>query len=501
MFLRGFSANLEAMPETPSKNSIQRPPIVVVMGHVDHGKTSLLDYIRKTSVVAREAGGITQSIGAYEIEHPSTGSEQARKITFIDTPGHEAFKAMRSRGATVADIAILVVAADEGVRPQTLEAINTLQEVATPYIVAITKIDRPNANIEKVKSELLASGVLLEGMGGDVSWQGVSAVTGEGIGELIDFILLLGDVLGLQYDPESTAEGVIIEATKDSRRGVVASLILRNGTLKEGEYITTESTYGKIKMLENFKGERVQELYPSAPARVIGFEDLPAVGEKFQAGDINLAEIKLAAAAGPAARAGGAPAAEEDKEAMKLVTKADTSGSLEALNHVIKEISGIRIVGSAVGDITDGDVDQAISTGSIIVGFRVKASGSTLNRAQIKNIKIISSEIIYKIVEEIEARLKELRGAIVVGELEILRIFETEGRRVVLGGRVVTGTIKVGVEAGVERRGGAVATVRIINLQENRKDVTEVKEGAECGMLVESDAKIQPGDRIKIFSE
>jgi translation initiation factor IF-2 len=253
-------------------------------------------------------------------------------------------------------------------------------------------------------------------------------------------------------------------------------------------------------MLENFKGERVQELYPSAPARVIGFEDLPAVGEKFQAGDINLTEIKLAAA-GPAARAGGAPAAEGDKEAMKLVTKADTSGSLEALNHVIKEISGIRIVGSAVGDITDGDVDQAISTGSIIVGFRVKASGSTVNRAQIKNVKIISSEIIYKIVEEIEARLKELRGAIVAGELEILRVFETEGRRVVLGGRVVTGTIKVGVEARVERRGGAVATVRIINLQENRKDVAEVKEGTECGMLVESDAKIQPGDRIKIFSE
>ena len=496
------------MPEILSKNSMQRPPIVVVMGHVDHGKTSLLDYIRKANVVAREAGGITQSIGAYEIEHPSTSSGQApstssgqaRKITFIDTPGHEAFTAMRSRGATVADIAILVVAADEGVKPQTLEAINTLKEVGTPYIVAITKIDRPNANIEKVKSELLSNGVLLEGMGGDVSWQGVSAVTGEGVNELIDLILLLGDVLDLRYDPGATAEGVIIEATKDSRRGVVASLILRDGILREGEYITTETTYGKIKLLEDFKGEKVQELSPSAPARVVGFEELPLVGERFQAGDINLAEIKLAAA-GSAIKAAGLSEAEESKEAVKLITKADTAGSLEALNHVIKGVEGVRVISSAVGDITDGDVDQAISTGSLIVGFRVKASGSTLNRAQIKNIKIISSEIIYKIVEEIEAHLKELRGAVVAGELEVLRIFETEGKRVVLGGRVVTGSIKVGTEVKVERRGSQISSARIINLQENRKDVTEVAEGKECGMLVESEGKLLPGDRLKIFSE
>ncbi|MDE2144764.1 MAG: translation initiation factor IF-2 [Patescibacteria group bacterium] len=493
------------MPETPSKNLIPRPPIVVVMGHVDHGKTSLLDYIRKANVVSKEAGGITQSIGAYEISHTLTGSGRVRKITFIDTPGHEAFKAMRSRGATVADIAILVVAGDEGVKPQTIEAINTLKEVETPYIVAITKIDRPNANIEKVKSELLSNEVLLEGLGGDVSWQGVSAVTGEGVGELIDLILLLGDVLDLKYNPDSVAEGVVIEATKDSRRGVVASLVLRNGALRTGEYIATESTYGKIKLLEDFKGERISELYPSAPARVIGFEDLPAVGEKFQAGDVDLAEIKLVPIGNVSIETDKTkaplPEIQEDKESIKIITKADTSGSLEALNHVIREIEKVRIIGSGVGDITDGDVDQAISMGSAIAGFRVKTVGTAASRAETRHISIFSSNIIYRIVEEIEKHLKQIKGETVVGELEVLKVFSTEGKRVVFGGKVVSGSIKIGSETKIERRGTIISSARIINMQENRKDVVEVAEGKECGLLAETDAKILPGDRLKVFGE
>ncbi len=483
------------MQDNAGNNLIQRPPIVVVMGHVDHGKTSLLDYIRKANVVSKEAGGITQSIGAYEITH------NGRRITFIDTPGHEAFKAMRSRGATVADIAILVVAADEGVKPQTLEAINTLKEVGTPYIVAITKVDRANANIEKVKSELLSNGVLLEGMGGDVSWQGVSAVTGEGVTELIDLILLLGDVLDIKYDPHAKAEGVVIEATKDSRRGVVASLALRNGTLCTGKYIVTESTYGKIKLLENFKGERVNELSPSAPARVIGFEDLPAVGEKFQAGDVDLAELKLSAVNNVfAGEKPGLPEARE-KDGARIITKADTSGSLEALNHVIREVEGTYIIGSGVGDITDGDVDQAINTKSAIAGFRVKIAGSAKSRAETKGVNIFSSDIIYRIIEEIEAHLKKIKGETVIGELEILKVFSVEGKRVVLGGRVATGAIKAGLEGKIERRGSVIAAARIMNVQKERKDVSEVIEGEECGMLVETDSKLFPGDRLKIFSE
>ncbi|MCL5006977.1 MAG: GTP-binding protein [Patescibacteria group bacterium] len=483
------------MPENLSTKLIPRPPIVVVMGHVDHGKTSLLDYIRKANVASREAGGITQSIGAYEIER------NGRKITFIDTPGHEAFKAMRSRGATVADVAILVVAADEGVKPQTLEAINTLKEVGTPYVVAITKIDRLAANVEKVKSELSANGVLLEGLGGDVSWQGVSAVTGEGVNDLIELILLLGDVLDIKYDPHATAEGVVIEATKDSRRGVVASLVLRNGTLRTGEYIATESTYGKIKLLEDFKGERIGELVPSAPARVIGFEELPAVGEKFQAGDVDLAEIKLTVGAASTGAKKAIPEVAEGEGGIKLITKADTSGSLEALNHVVGAIEGVRIVGSEVGDITDGDVDQAISTKSAIAGFRVKIAGSAKSRAESRGIDIFSSDIIYRIVEQIEEHLKKIKGETVVGELEILKVFSVEGKRVVLGGRVSVGSLKSGMEAKVERRGSVVSSARIVNVQKERKDVAEVVGGDECGMLVETDGKILAGDKLKIFAE
>lgn len=484
------------MAEVTSNNLIQRPPIVVIMGHVDHGKTSLLDYIRKANVVSKEAGGITQSIGAYEITH------NGRRITFIDTPGHEAFKAMRSRGATVADMAVLVIAADEGVKPQTLEAINTLKEVETPYVVAITKIDRSGANAEKIKSELLSNRVFLEGMGGNVSWQKVSAVTGEGIDELIDLILLLGDVLDINYDPRATAEGVVIESSKDSRRGIMASVVLRNGTLKTGEYIATESAYGKIKMLEDFKGERVTELCPSAPARVMGFEDMPAVGEKFRAGNVNLAEIRLTPVGNSVVEGKFALSlGTQEIESIKVITKADTSGSLEALNHVIKAVEGTRVIEGGVGDVTDGDVDQAINTGSAIAGFRIKISGSAKSRAEAKGVRIFLSDVIYRIVEEIEAHLKRIKGETVVGELEIIKVFSVEGKRAVIGGKVTAGTIKAGSEAKIEKRGGGTFSARVINAQKNRKDVSEVVEGEECGMLVETDAKLIPGDRLKVFAE
>ena len=251
------------MDSKVNNKSVSRPPIVVVVGNVDHGKTSLLDYIRKTNVVSKEAGGITQSTGGYEIEH------NGKKITFIDTPGHEAFSKMRERGAKVADIAILVVAGDDGFKPQTTEALDILKATETPFLVAITKADKPGFNLEKVKADLMTNGIFLEGHGGDTSWQAVSSKDGQGVNELLDLILLMGEVLDLQYDPEAPATGFVLESLKDMKKGVVAYLILKNGTLKEGDEIATPSARGKIKTLDNFLGERTKSLVPSAPASIL----------------------------------------------------------------------------------------------------------------------------------------------------------------------------------------------------------------------------------------
>ncbi len=470
------------MKETPSKNLLPRPPIVVVVGHVDHGKTSLLDYIRDTNVVAKEAGAITQSTGAYEILH------DGKRITFIDTPGHEAFSKMRERGARAADIAILVIAADEGIKPQTLEALKILKGYETPFVVAITKIDKPNANIEKVKNELLSNGVLLEGYGGDVSWQAVSSKTGEGVNELLNLILLMGEVLGLKFDPKAHAFGFVIESLKESRRGVLAHLILMNGTLKEGDEIKTRSASGKIKVLENFLGKKVKELSPSSPASVLGFESLPSAGEEFSVGEALVAELAL-----PVAKEMAEEATEDNK--VGAILKADTSGSLEVLSQVINHL--VKVTDMSVGDITDGDVKLAVSSRSVVVGFRVKANKAAESVAKAQNVKIFTSDIIYKLVEAIEEYNKAVSGPAFFGELEILKVFGAEGKRQIVGGQVTSGIIKTGSEINIERGETISGVGRVINLQENKRDVSEVKENSECGLLVESETKIRVGDKIK----
>ena len=305
----------------------RRPPIVVVMGHVDHGKTTLLDRIRKTSVAAREAGGITQAVGAYEIERND------RKITFIDTPGHEAFSAMRSRGAQAADLAILVVAADEGVKPQTREAIQILGDTKTPFVVAINKIDKTGGNIEKAKNDLMAANVFLEGYGGQVSYHGISAKTGDGVEELLDLILLSADMEDLSYDPAADASGYVVEASREPRRGIEASVIIKDGTLHRGDSIWTQSAKGRVKILENFLGKAAESLEPSAPAIVIGFETLPAVGERFTVGGSETkSQETLGKDNGKIWRSGSGASGKE----LKLVLKASDAGSLEALGAIFE---------------------------------------------------------------------------------------------------------------------------------------------------------------------
>lgn len=496
----------------------KRPPIIVIMGSVDHGKTTLLDYIRKTNVAAKEAGGITQSIGAYEIMHQSqtyaertqtnaeksqrmsasglreSASSERRRITFIDTPGHEAFSKMKTRGAKIADLAILVVAADDGVQPQTKEAIKIIKESETTFVVAINKIDRvPDAT--KVKNELMQAGVLLEGYGGDVSYQPISAKTGEGVNELLDLVLLAAELEHLDYDPSHHASGYVLEAKLDSRRGVLATLIITDGTLKAGEEIAAGEAYGKVKILENFLGKRTDSLTASAPAVVAGFESLPKAGEKFHVGKPE--EIKTLVAT---AKQKKAPLTDLEKTGVvNLILKADVSGSLEALSQIIKNLPKkegreIEIIGESVGEITDGDVKLAISTKSLIIGFRTSATKAAENLARAHNIKIVQSEIIYDLVKVAEEALELLGKKIAKGRLEILATFSKKGTKQVIGGKVTDGNIVNNAALEIERRNEIIGEGKILNLQQAKKDVKTVPAGNECGMLFDSQVEIKVGD-------
>lgn len=477
-----------------------RPPIVVVMGHVDHGKTTLLDYIRKTNVAGKEAGGITQTVGAYEILHNN------RKITFIDTPGHEAFSRMRSRGAEVADLAILVVAADDGVKPQTKEAIETLNQAKTPFIVAVSKIDKTGGNIEKAKTDLASAGVFLEGLGGQVSFHGVSAKTGEGVDELLDLILLAADVDGLTFDPATPASGFVLETRRSPGRGTEVVAILKNGVLRRSDEIYTETAVGKVKILENFLEEAVDELEPSAPALIMGFEKLPQVGEVFSVGALpgGQAEMAVVRPVKPAPAVG-----KSDKPTLNLILKAADAGSLEALASVIKSLGSaekpLNVINELVGDVTDGDVKSAIAMNSSIIGFRVKAQKGARNLAEAHEVKIIISEVIYDLIKTVEEFFKTLGQSVTLGELEVLAVFNQKKlQEQLIGGRVLNGIFRgkanfevrrLAVESGGDRTEGGG---KILSLREKKTDITQAESGREIGLVVNSQVLIKVGDHLII---
>lgn len=484
-----------ATPDT--QNLLPRPPIVVVMGHVDHGKTTLIDYIRKTNLAAKEAGGITQSVGAYEIEH------SGKKITFIDTPGHEAFTKMRSRGATTADLAILVVAADEGVKPQTAEAIKILTESKTPFVVAITKIDRPGADLDKTKNDLTTNGVFLEGYGGNISYQPISAKTGEGVDELLDLLLLSAELENLTYDPRAQASGYILEAKRDKNRGLEVVVIVKNGTLKKGQKIAVGKTGGKIKILENFLGKTINELVPSSPAMIMGFEELPAIGEEFIAGD-NI-EIKNSTSQSVASRStnlsGLSPYATEEEKGISLILKAENSGSLEALTATIQAMTTHKplfVKSTSVGEVYDGDIQLAVSTGSIVIAFHVKVNTAAKRLAETHKVKILESDIIYKIIEELE-KIGQDSTPPPEGDLEILAVFnQMEPEKQVVGGKVAEGVLKNKRAFEIVRGETAIGKGRITNLQHNKADANEVPVGKECGLMINSETMIKKGDHLVV---
>ncbi len=513
--------------EKQSNNLIERPPIVVVMGHIDHGKTKILDYIRKTKVAEKEAGGITQSIGAYEVSHNS------KIITFIDTPGHEAFSKMRSRGAKVADIAVLVVAADEGIKPQTKEAYAAIKEANVPFLVALNKTDKPEADPNRVRKDLADIGILTEGWGGGIPCVLTSAKTGEGIEELLDTLLLMAEMEELKGNPEAPGYGIIIESHLDKRRGITVTTVIKNGAIKKGDLIKDMHTADKIKILEDFRGKPIESASFSSPVRILGFEELPEVGAEVITGDIKfyeeMAKKMIDIIQAPMEIITGVdisktepikegePAAEiiaqetkPQKEAsVHLILKADVSGSLEALNQLIKDIDNrnpdveIEIIRSGLGDISEGDIKLADLSKIVILAFNVDLRPEIKMLAQTSKIKIIKSNIIYKIIEEFETILKSLSASkeenILKGELEILAVFgKVKGRRII-GGKVAIGKITKNSKTEIWRQDAKIGTGKIINLQEQKQDVESVKEGKECGLLLDSETKLETGDRLKIY--
>lgn len=485
------------MADTPKENtgSLERQPVVVVMGHVDHGKTTLLDHIRKANVAGREAGGITQAIGAYEIEH-KTPEGTVKKMTFIDTPGHEAFTKMRSRGAEVADLAILVVAAEEGVKPQTKEAIKILNETKTPFVVAITKIDKPAADVDRVKNDLMQNEVFLEGYGGQISYQPLSAKSGEGVSELLDLLFLAAELEDLKYEPKAAAGGFILETRTNKNRGMEATVIVRNGILRRGDEIATPTAKGKVKILENFLGKVTKETPAGAPALIVGLETLPQVGETFVSGEEAKAMVFKATA--------GTSQEEAKEGSLRIVLKAGDAGSLEALSQILRSLSPERplhIVSEGVGDVGENDVKLAVSSGALVISFKSKLDKAAAGMAQAQGVQMIASDIIYDLVIAIEKKLKEGEAAAPAADLEVLAVFnQAKLDKQVIGGRVVKGTF-TNRPFTIKRGEEVLGTGRVSNLKDQKRDVDEILEGREGGLLVGAPVAIQKGDHLLTIAE
>lgn len=484
-----------------------RPPVVVVLGHVDHGKSSLLEAIRDFKITSKESGGITQHIGAYEI------NEKGKKITFIDTPGHEAFSAMRARGAEVADIALLVVDAAQSVQPQTKEAIMAIKRAEIPMIVVLNKIDLPNANPEKIKGELGKIDVVVESFGGTIPSVEVSAKDKTGIDELLEVILLVADLQELKSETDVPAEGLIIESYMDGGRGPIATAIVKKGILKPKDIIATDLALAKVKSLQDFQGKEILEALPSQPVIILGFEKVPAVGEKFRSyktAEEAMIEIKKEE---PKREIG--PTVLDlsgDKKVLNIILKGDVYGSLEAVEAMLKNLpqdkAVLRILKSEVGDISESDAKLAEMSKAIIIGFRVKISPTVVKfmRNDVdKKLRIRTFDIIYELIQDVRAVLeKTLEAETVrtdVGKLRTLLVFWGEKNRQIVGGKITEGEFKKGLKLEVFRDDKKVGSGRIINLQKDKKDVDSLRKGDEAGILFEGNVKIEKGDIIVAYVE
>jgi translation initiation factor IF-2 len=480
-----------------------RPPVIAVMGHIDHGKSSLLDYIRKANIVAGEAGGITQHVAAYIAHHAD------RPVTFLDTPGHEAFKTLRTRGAAAADIAILVVAADEGVMPQTLDALTAIKEANIPYIVAITKIDKNNADVEHAKMSLVEHEVFIEGMGGDISFALVSSKTGEGIPELLDLVLLSADLAELTADIDVPATGFVLESTQDPKRGASATLIIKNGTLTLDGFVVTADAYAPIRFIENFLGKRVEQAGPSEPVRISGFSKLPAAGSLFSI--VKNKKEAEALAAENAKTLSAVPertAAVEGITELPLIVKADVAGSVDAIAHELAKITheraAIRIIASGVGTVSENDVKTASASGGTIIAFNVGTDTSARELAERDHVSILSFSIIYELSEKVLALLEErvpsVAGEKELGRAKVLKAFSSSAKKQVLGARYLSGVLTLGDRMKLMRGDTELARGSITNLQQARIDTKEIKVEGDFGIEIESRESATYADEIIAFA-
>jgi translation initiation factor IF-2 len=497
------------MTAKKDNNLIARPPVVVIMGHIDHGKSTLLDYIRKSNIVAKEAGGITQHLGAYEVVHTNNGKKQA--ITFLDTPGHEAFCAIRERGAHVADIAILVVSAEDGVKPQTVEALKCIQAEKIPFIVAINKIDKPEANIERTKQALAEAEIYVEGYGGDVPVVPISALKGTGIPELLDMIILISDLGDFKADSSKLAEGAIIEAGLDTKKGIYATLLIKDGTIASGMTVVAEDAFSPVRILEDFQGKAVKSATFSSPVRVIGFNKIPNVGAKFVVVENKKEAEELAASFKPESiKLAARKPANSDSSVLSLpfIIKADAIGSLEGIKHELAKIKEekvtVKIVSEGIGSINEGDVKTAQSDPNIIIlSFNAKPDAKAKSFLERNTIRVESFDIIYKLVEfvkelVIEKIPKEYIDE-VSGTAKVLALFSKAKDKQILGGKVQQGSLLIGSEVKILRRDAEIGRGKIKELQQQKQKTDEVTEGFEFGTLIESKIEIAVGDKIQGF--
>jgi translation initiation factor IF-2 len=487
---------------------LPRGPVVAVMGHIDHGKSTLLSFIRKNSEPLEEAGGITQHISAYEVVY---GEEDDSKIiTFLDTPGHEAFSGIRKRGANVADIAVLVVSAEDGVKPQTIEALESILKSNTPFVVAINKIDKPGANIEKTKQSLAENKVYVEGYGGDVPCVNISAKTGEGVQELLDIIMLICQLENLSGDTEKSAEGVVIESNKDMKKGITATCIIKDGGIKNGMYVTSGISSAPVRIMENFLGKQISSATFPSPVRIVGWDSLPEVGENFKTWNSREEALR------ETEKQKENPVVKKSEQNLKceitlpLIVKADTGSSLEA---IIGEISKLwsekicpEIIYSGIGNILESDVKMA-QTGkskSIIIGFGVATNPQAKSLSERSEITIKTFDIIYKLNEWLSETLKEKTPKEMVkevtGSAKILKTFSKTKDRQILGGKVEKGAISLGAQIRILRRETEIGEGKIRELQSQKNQVKEVSEGREFGAMIESKIEILHGDRIEIYT-
>ncbi|MBI2797987.1 translation initiation factor IF-2 [Candidatus Saccharibacteria bacterium] len=488
-----------------------RPPIVAVMGHVDHGKTSLLDSIRESNVAAGESGGITQHIGAYQV------TKNKRTITFLDTPGHEAFSALRAHGAKRADVAIIVVAADDGVKPQTKEAIEHAKSAGVSMVVAINKIDKDGADQDRVKQELSEAGLTPDDWGGDTPCVPVSAKTKAGLDKLLDVVLLVADIVDPKADFETLSTGVVIESHLDTGRGPVASLLVQNGTLRPGDWIVAGNTYGKLRSMDNFLGQKIKQATPAMPAVVAGLKDLPAFGDWFEqvqsekiAKDWFIAQQRknstksLNTAKTMTSTDISKAVVDGRVKELGVIVKADTQGSLESLLNSLELVGNdevrVKIVSSGLGDITESDINAAVAAHAIVLGFNISINGPVNQLSKRSGVDFKLYKIIYELLDDVRDWLSSLLAPEEIetelAQLKVLGLFKTTKQKVVTGGKVITGKITPGLELKILHAGKQVGEGKLLSLQKDKQAAKEVTEGEECGLEVATAAPIELNDTM-----